>query len=268
MSKDRSLYLRISRRISREGIIEVLYNVLARFDYPINGFPRYGVDEFTRASSREVRDGALLLDAGAGHRPYRSLFDHTRYQSCDYLPVIEETGGNPDIDHTFFCDLEDIPKEAGIYDAIICNQVLEHVKRPGKVIDEFYRILKPGGKFFLTAPQCSGIHMAPHNYFNFTSYGLKLLFEATGFRVVSIKPLGGIFWLLGKVMQKGYEAFLSRLRGPTRALYLPVHILVRACIFIISFSLFHLDKLDKEKGWTLNYGCYCEKPLINEASNS
>jgi len=37
--------------------------------------------------------------------------------------------------------------------AIINTQVLEHVEYPQKVLDEFYRILAPGGKLFLTAPQ-------------------------------------------------------------------------------------------------------------------
>jgi len=263
LSEAPNLHDMVRRRIAREGLTEFLYAIAGRIDFPRNGFPRYGVDEFIKTASREVAAGALILDAGAGHRPYKGLFDHAEYQSCDYMPVLEETGSDTGVLHTFYCDLENIPRESGTYDAIICNQVLEHVRRPGNVIGEFFRILKPGGKLFLTAPQCFGIHMEPHNYYNFINYGLKFLFEEAGFEVISIKPLGGIFWLLGKVMQKGYGVFLVKMQKPMKTLFLPFHLLIRFFIAILSFLFFHLDKLDDEKGWTLNYGCSCVKPMRN-----
>jgi SAM-dependent methyltransferase len=257
----RNLFKKIRKGIAREGLANFLYSISGRIDYPCNGFPRYGVDEFMRNISSGVAVGAIVLDAGAGPRPYKELFDHARYQSCDFLPVLEETGGNAALVHTFYCDLASIPKDEGTYDTIICNQVLEHVRSPEKVIVEFYRILKPGGTLFLTAPQCFGIHMEPYNYFNFTRYGLGALFTDAGFHVLSIEPLGGIFWLLGKVLQKSYETFLGRIGLPWRSLFLPFHLLIRLFFLLPSFVLFHLDKLDTEKGWTLNYGCCCEKPF-------
>lgn len=261
MSHVTGLYKRIRNRISREGLMNVLYAVSARIDYPVNGFPRYGVDTFMVAVSRTIKNGARVLDAGAGHCPYKKLFDHTEYESCDFMSVLEETGGNTEIPHTFYCDLEEIPKEADTYDAIICNQVLEHTRHPQKVINKIYRILRPGGELFLTVPQCSGIHMEPHHYFNFTNYGLVLLFEEAGLHVKAIKPLGGVFWLLGKVAQKAYESLLARVRRPLlEIIFFPFHLLFRFLIFILSVLLFHMDKLDKNKEWTLNYGCHCVKP--------
>src|SRR4030042_3254919 len=245
-----TLYHKIRRRIALEGLTDFRYTVAAILNYPRNGFPRYGVDEFMKAVSEKVKDGDLMLDAGAGHCPYKGLFSHTRYESCDFMPVLKETGGNTEIAHTFFCDLETIPRGSSLYDAIICNQVFEHVKHPEKVISEFNRILKPGGKLFLTAPQCAGIHMAPYHFFNFTQYGLKLLFEEAGFRVVAIKSLGGIFWAFGKVVEKSYEALMGKIRRPFKPFFLPVHLLIRFVLFIVSFILFQMDKLDQEKGWT------------------
>ncbi|MEN6318275.1 MAG: class I SAM-dependent methyltransferase [Syntrophaceae bacterium] len=254
------MYKKIVRRISAEGLTDFLYIVAGRIDYPLNGFPRYGVDEFMKIVSKQVKSGDVVLDAGAGHCPYKELFSHACYQSCDYMPVLEEIGGNTKIAHTFFCDLEEIPREPFTYDAVVCNQVLEHVKHPEKVIAEFYRILKPGGKLFLTAPQCAGIHMAPYHFFNFTQYGLNLLFENNGFRVLSIQSIGGIFAILGKVMQMSYSVFLRKIPGALKLPYFPIHVLVRLIMCFVSFILFHLDNLDTEKGWTLNYGCYCLKP--------
>ena len=261
MAEITNIFKKIRQGIAREGLTNFLYVMSGWIDFPRNGFPRYGVDEFMKIVSPGVAAGALVLDAGAGPRPYKGLFDHAQYQSCDFLPVLEEIGGDACLVHTFYCDLAEIPKNEGTYDAIICNQVLEHVRSPEKVIVEFYRILKPGGKLFLTAPQCYGIHMAPYNFFNFTSYGLNALFTDAGFHVLSIKPLGGSFWLLGKVLQRSYSSLLGRIGRTWRLWLLPFHLLIRLFFLILSLLLFHLDKLDAEKGWTLNYGCCCEKPF-------
>ncbi len=45
---------------------------------------------------------------------------------------------------------ESLPFAAETFDVIVSNQVLEHVQSPKKVIQEAYRVLKPGGYFFLT----------------------------------------------------------------------------------------------------------------------
>ena len=248
------------RHIYKEGLTTFLYRMSSRISYPRNGFSRHGVDIFVEKISREVEPGALVLDAGAGNQPYRELFAHTEYESCDYLPVLSEIHKSEYVSQTFYCDLEEIPKENNTYDVIICNQVLEHVKKPEKVIFEFFRILKPGGRLFLTAPQCHGIHMVPYNYFNFLSYGLRYLFEECGFSVILIKPLGGIFWLLGKVIQESYDSLVGQIWLSFKLVFLPMHILIRSLNAGISFLLYHIDRFDKEKKWTLGYGCQCLKP--------
>jgi SAM-dependent methyltransferase len=264
LSRAGSLFGKIKRRVAAHGLMYFLYELAGLINYPRNGFTRYGVDRFMEGIAGEVASGALLLDAGAGHRPYRALFRHTRYQSCDFIPVLEEVGGNTDIDHTFFCDLEQIPKNDNTYDAIVCSQVLEHVKRPDKVIKEFYRILKPSGQLFLTIPQCFGVHMPPHNYFNFLDAGIRFLVEEAGFWVVIIQPLGGIFWLLGKITEKAYGCLLAPISPPFRAVFFPLHLCFRLVICFFFFIVFYLDWLDREKGWTLNYGCSCIKPAAGE----
>ena len=248
------------RHIYKEGLTTFLYRMSSRISYPRNGFSRHGVDIFVEKISREVEPGALVLDAGAGNQPYRKFFAHTEYESCDYLPVLSEIHKSGHVPQTFYCDLEEIPKADNTYDVIICNQVLEHVKRPETVICELFRVLKPGGGLFLTAPQCYGIHMAPYNYFNFQSYGLHFLFEQCGFSIVFIEPLGGIFWLLGKVIQKSYDSLIERTRPSFKLALLPFHVFIRLIIAGMSFVFYNIDKFDKEKKWTLGYGCYCVKP--------
>ncbi len=38
------------------------------------------------------------------------------------------------------------------FDIILSNDVLEHVNLPERAVAEIYRILKPGGEFFMTVP--------------------------------------------------------------------------------------------------------------------
>lgn len=41
----------------------------------------------------------------------------------------------------YFKDYED-----ETYDTVVCNGLLEHMKDPGKLIENLHRVLKPGGK--------------------------------------------------------------------------------------------------------------------------
>ncbi len=42
-------------------------------------------------------------------------------------------------------DVHDIPFEENSFDVVICNHVLEHVENDKKVMQEFYRVMKPNG---------------------------------------------------------------------------------------------------------------------------
>jgi ubiquinone/menaquinone biosynthesis C-methylase UbiE len=48
---------------------------------------------------------------------------------------------------------------------VICTQVLERVADLSAVLRELYRVLKPGGSLWLTAPFFFAEHMQPHDYY-------------------------------------------------------------------------------------------------------
>jgi len=209
-----------------------------------------------RRSLRKNAKSEIVLDAGAGASPYRKLICGI-YHSCDF-PVT-----NPSVEsaqHTFLCDLVSLPAENNTYSTVICNQVLEHVRDPQTVIDELFRVLKPGGKLILTAPGCYGEHMIPFNYYNFLQYGLTMLLENSGFKEIRVSALGGVFWVLGKTMQEAGETAMRKLCPQKGMLYSLLLILFRAALLPISVLMYCLDPLDQEKKWTLNYGCMAIKP--------
>ena len=117
----------------------------------------FGIVNFMEFASKQVKPSEKILDAGAGDRRYKKYFFHARYEATDFKDVLDNFftdifNHSSKIKYDFICSLDKISKPNGSYDAIINTQVLEHVECPQKVINEFYRILKPGGKLFLTTP--------------------------------------------------------------------------------------------------------------------
>jgi ubiquinone/menaquinone biosynthesis C-methylase UbiE len=89
--------------------------------------------------------------------------------------------------------LEKLPFQEAAFDAVLCTQVLEHMEWPREVVKEFYRVLKPGGKLFLTVPMAHKEHQAPYDFFRYTSFGIRSICQHAGFSRVEISPFGGVF---------------------------------------------------------------------------
>jgi len=158
---------------------------------------RFGIDQFVFNEIKPaLKSTDLLLDAGAGSFRYKEQLEGTQYESTDFEDIFhKESKGR----HTFTCSLDAIPARDNRYDVVVNTQVLEHVEFPQKVVSELARVLRPGGTLYLTTPQISPVHGAPYNFFFFTRFGLKSLFENAGLEVISISPRGGVFWVLGKI---------------------------------------------------------------------
>ena len=229
----------------------------------------FGIVKFIEFAAKQVKPTDRVLDAGAGSCPYKKYFSHASYESTDFEEIFQKSYKGV---HTFLCSLDDIPKPDDSYDAIINTQVLMHVEEPQKVLDEFHRILKPGGKLFLTAPQGWGVISAPYHFFNFTEFGLRSLFRKADFHVDFVRPRGGMFWYLGNRIRKlpsyilnqyvfDFSGGRTKLRPrPLALLLLPLYVAAYpVCEVLIPLLFFYLDRLDKEKSFTLGYACCCTK---------
>ena len=74
-------------------------------------------------------------------------------------------------------DIARTPFPDGFADCVIIDTVLEHVPEPTAVVNELYRILKPGGQAICIAPFIFPYHGYPAHYFNYTKDGLAHLFR-------------------------------------------------------------------------------------------
>lgn len=151
--------------------------------------------------------GARLLDAGAGELKNRQYCGHLDYVSQDFCQYLGARGGAPDeglqskvwdttrID--LVSDITTIPAPDASFDAILCSEVLEHVPEPTHALDEFTRLLKPGGKLILTAPFGSNVHMAPYHYCSgFSKYWYEYHMAQRGFHIEQLTANGDWYALL------------------------------------------------------------------------
>jgi SAM-dependent methyltransferase len=213
-----------------------------------------------KAFAQSVPPGAKILDAGAGLKPYESLFDHCQYESCDFADCDEfysnlDDGRRDNLvgRHTYVCPLDQIPVSDNSFDFIICTQVLEHVPYPSAVLKELYRVLKPMGKLFVTVPQGYGIHGEPYNFFYFTKYGLELVLREAEFEVLDIRERGGYFYYLFDRLANAIPRIVVGYKEKMFLMMMilsPIHIFLA---YLFSPMLLLLEPLDREKRFTMGY---------------
>jgi len=73
------------------------------------------------------------------------------------------------------------------FDFVVCTEVLEHTLQPFHAVDEIRRILKGGGKLFLTVPFNFRLHGPLPDCWRFTEHGLRALLR--DFEIVELKAL-------------------------------------------------------------------------------
>lgn len=108
---------------------------------------------------------AVVVDVGSGARRLRS---HVITLDLQPGPLVD-----------LVADAHRLPLITEGVDAIVVQQVLEHVKDPTEVVAEVFRVLRPGGRVYAEVPFLYPVHDA-YDFRRWTVTGLQLLFE--GFR--------------------------------------------------------------------------------------
>lgn len=125
-----------------------------------------------------------LLDFGCGNKPYRGLCDVQEYIGLD-IEKGEENDKNEQFD--VFYDGKTIPFDNNYFDSVLSSEVFEHVFNLADIINELYRVLKPGGYLVVTLPFAWDEHGAPYDFARYTSFGIDHLLRQGGFEVIEMQ---------------------------------------------------------------------------------
>ncbi|MDD5368682.1 MAG: methyltransferase domain-containing protein [Anaerolineaceae bacterium] len=191
----------------------------------------------------------VILDIGGGDGRYRPLMARTsdEYWNLEIDPTIQRLNIG---DFGTIGDIHFAPFRDEQFDVVIMLEVLEHLYDPFRAVSECYRLLKPGGTAFITTPQYCMIHAFPSDYYRYTAYGLRHIFEQAGFKMVSCQPMGGRWLLLYFLLSR---SIMPVIRQPPLNLLinLPLLMFFRGLDLLFDRSSWEQQRNPDTYGWSL-----------------
>ncbi len=172
------------------------------------------IDDFYSRQVASLPRGATVLDVGGRRKGKQGRFNIEEYPlEVEYVNI------DPESEPDHLCDATSIPVSDAQYDAVVCSELLEHVRDPPAVLKECYRVLRPEGRALVCVPFMYQIHADPHDYGRYTDQYWRETASALGFRGIDVERQGTIyavmanllkiwalhhtgFWLSGKVTRK------------------------------------------------------------------
>ncbi len=191
----------------------------------------------------------LLLDLGCGSQPYRKIIEPfvERYVGFDYPAAAREIPSErrPEVHG----DALSLPFRDECADTLLAFDLLEHLTDPRAFLAEAARVLRPGGRLFITTVQGYHGHMEPRDYFRFTRHGLTLLAEEAGLAVEREREVGNLPLMTLTEFNTALLAVLKNLvesgKKPLAAALLPAAALLCSASNLLAYPLRKADLGDR-----------------------
>jgi SAM-dependent methyltransferase len=190
-----------------------------------------------------------LIDIGCGAKPFKELLAP---YITEHVGVDHRNTRHNQSDIDIFGTAYQIPEAEASFDFAICTAVLEHLEEPEQALREAFRVLKPNGIAIYSVPFIWHLHEEPRDFYRFSKYGLRYLFEKTGFEILELEALSGFWVTFGQL----FVYNLYRLnRGPLRWFRL-----IDLTGLAIQAAAYGMNRLDKTEEWTWMYMIVAKKP--------
>jgi methionine biosynthesis protein MetW len=189
-----------------------------------------------RLYRRNIGAGERVLDVGCGDGKTSGAWLLDR--RCDYTGVDISANAVREAQQfglraIHITDASSLPFADGMFDVVVCIEVLEHLFAPQSALQEIRRVLRPGGRLIATVPNIAAWRWRldmlvagrwnpigdersaaepwrdPHIRF-FTTRSMRRLLRETGFEVITVGGHGGGFLL--------YLPYLRRFAGKESSL--------------------------------------------------
>lgn len=221
------------------------------------------LEDFIQRASQQAVPNAMVLDAGSGEGYYRIFFSSQRYHSTDRCEVQKNYGKI-----TYVSDLTFIPVPNCTYDMVICTQVLEHLPNPGLALSEIFRVLKPTGTLWFSAPFFFSEHEIPFDFYRYTQYGLSHLLTSSGFSIEGIERLEGYYASLAYQCRTAAQSLpiISFEYGSPFLCFLMIvpNLFIKVISYLLSIFFSAIDPKIRinDKGICKNYCGVAKKPPL------
>jgi len=154
-----------------------------RFGEKLSRLARGGIEQFMDCLAAEGLLRGTILEIGAGAREANKRRFGGGVRNYWRSDITQWPGSKLDL----FCDCTQMPFETASLDAVLCSEVLEHIRNFSQAISELSRVIRPGGYLVLTMPFFFPLHgvdkKAYGDFWRVTPGNLKIIF-------------GGAFYLL------------------------------------------------------------------------
>lgn len=164
--------------MNNDNYISTIYNTDER---PITSYPDklvlYLIDRF--------KLGGVLIDAGCGRGDFMNAFERA---GLNVIGIDGEYSNKRNVIGNVNFEMDKIPLEDCSVDVVFTKSVLEHIHKPNLMLNECYRILKPGGRIIAMVPDwhtCMYLYYDDHTHVQpYTVVGLRDCLRIFGFKNV------------------------------------------------------------------------------------
>jgi SAM-dependent methyltransferase len=135
---------------------------------------------------KNIPDGKVILNLGSGTTVIRKDVTNVDLYPFENVNIV--------------ADIADLPFTDNSVDAVICEEVLEHVPNPAAVVSEMLRVLKPGGLVYVVVPFVFSFHSSPSDYYRWSKTGLRKLMDHFKEDECDVRSGGGaaLNWILAE----------------------------------------------------------------------